>query len=49
MEKINILAPTNKKEFIILLDEALHLADDLHEQLDRIDEIIEKSEKNIPA
>lgn len=44
MNKINILIPKNKAEFILLLDEAIRLADDLNAQLDCIDEIIEERE-----
>lgn len=36
--------PTNKAEYIQLLDEAIRLADRLNEQLDRIDKIIEDRE-----
>ena len=34
--------PTNKAEYIQLLDEAIILADSLNSQLDRIDEIIDE-------
>ena len=36
--------PTNKAEYIRLLDEAIRLADSLNAQLDCIDEIIDKDQ-----
>lgn len=33
-------APSNKAEFIQLLDEAIRLADDLNEQLDKMGDIL---------
>ena len=41
--------PTNKAEYIQLLDEAIRLADSLNAQLDRIDEIIDERESLLPA
>lgn len=34
--------PTNKAEYIQLLDEAIRMADDLNAQLDRMEEILEE-------
>ncbi|MHB1299320.1 MAG: hypothetical protein ACYCY8_00445 [Burkholderiales bacterium] len=42
-------APTNKAEFIQLLDEAIRLADNLNSQLDRIGEILEDQESLLVA
>jgi hypothetical protein len=44
-----IFEPTNKAEYILLLDEAIRLADNLCSQLDTIDEIIEKREELLAA
>lgn len=41
-EPINLLAPANKKDFILLLDEAIRLADELGDQLDAMGRIMEE-------
>lgn len=42
MNAINFIAPTNKKELIQLLDEAIGMADYLNEQLDQIGKFLEE-------
>lgn len=42
MSTFNFIAPTNKAELIQLLDEAILVAEDLNEQLAKIDKILEQ-------
>jgi len=40
---INLIAPTNKKEFIQLLDEAICIGKALNDQLDTIGQFLEEN------
>ncbi len=49
MENIIYAAPKNKSEYILLLDEAIKLADKLNNQLDCIGNVIENNEMLLAA
>lgn len=49
MSKIDFIEPTTKFEYIQLLDEAIRLADELHEQLDTMDIILKESSFSLLA
>jgi hypothetical protein len=42
MKHINLLAPETKADLILLLDEAIQIADDLNDQIDRLGAALEE-------